>query len=198
MFNKSDNPFKIIFIKDQKGAISDEIDSIDNIRHFFEFIKDDKIKEDLKIKVLDELKKKIHSNRTISEFFSTYENKSIYIHLFNLYTNKNSSDKLKKSILSLIEELCPNIQTGKDVFEYLFQKLAKIYRGEIQPTSTNLYHYLNLLSSVLCEIDSITKPRNYFACSGNCKFVIDMSKREVKVAYSFTIIISIFLSEIII
>ena len=188
MFNKNDNPLKSIFIKDQNGKLSHEIDSIKNIHSFFDFIKDDKIKEDSKIKVLDELKSKIHSNRLISEFFSYHENKSIYIYLFDLYINKNSSDKLKNSIQSLIEELCLNIETGKEVYEYLFQNLAKIYRGEIKPTSNVLYNYLKLLNSILIETDVILKPKNYFACSGgNCKFVIDMKERPVEIGYSFTI-----------
>ena len=54
MLSKNDNPLKSIFIKDQKGTLSDEIDSIDKIHLFFDFIKDEKIKEDLKIKVLEE------------------------------------------------------------------------------------------------------------------------------------------------
>ena len=189
MKNKSDNPLNNIFIKDSNGKLTADIDSIQNIKHFFEFLKDDKIKDDSKIKVLDELKKKMHEKRYISEFFSSYENKSIYLFLFELYINKNSSDKLKNSIQSLIEELCINVQTGKNIYEYLFQQIAKIYRGEIQPTAKNLKNYLSLLNSVLCETDNILKPKNYFAClGGNCKFFLDTDKiNSIDVGYSFTI-----------
>jgi Txe/YoeB family toxin of Txe-Axe toxin-antitoxin module len=189
MKNKSDNPLNNIFIKDSNGKLTADIDSIQNIKHFFEFLKDDKIKDDSKIKVLDELKKKMHEKRYISEFFSSYENKSIYLFLFELYINKNSSDKLKNSIQSLIEELCINVQTGKNIYEYLFQQIAKIYRGEIQPTAKNLKNYLSLLNSVLCETDNILKPKNYFAClGGNCKFFLDTEKmNSIDVGYSFTI-----------
>ena len=181
-----DNPLNNIFIKDSSGKLTDEIDSVKNIHYFFDFVKDDKIKEETKVKVLDELKAKIHSNRFISEFFSSHENKSIYIYLFDLYISKNTNEKLKKSIESLIEELCLNISTGKEVFVYLFQKLAKIYRGEIQATSNNVYNYLRLISSVLCETD-ILKPRNYFPCSGNCKFYVEFKENPIEVGYSFTI-----------
>ena len=183
----SDNPLNNIFTKDSSGKLTNEIDSIKNIHYFFDFIKNDKIKEDTKIKVLDEFKTKLHNSRYISEYFSFHENKSIYIYLFDLYINKSSNEKLKKSIQSLIEELCLNITTGKEVYEYLFQKLAKIYKGEIQPTSNNVYNILKLISSVLCEIDSIVKPKNYFACPGNGKFVVELKENPVEVSYSFTI-----------
>ena len=183
----SNNPLATIFIKDSNGKLTNHIEQIKNIKNFFDFIKDDKNKEEEKIKVLNELKNKIKANRYISEFFSSHENKSIYLYLFDLYINKNSSDKLKISITSLIEELCLNIQTGKEVYEYLFQKLTKVYRGEIQANSNNVYNYLKLLNSVLCETDGVQIPKNYFACSGKNKFCINFNSKEVIVGYSFTI-----------
>ena len=190
MKNKSDNPLNNIFVKDTSGKLTDEIESIKNIHYFFEFLKDDKIKDDTKIKVIEEFKNKLHTSRYISEFFSSYENKSIYIILFDLYINKNATDKLKTSILSLLEELSPNIKTGKDIYQYIFQKLAKIYRGELPATSSNINNYLNLLCSILSEADKyIVKPRNYFACiGGDSKFFVDMKdKKAVEVSYSFSI-----------
>ena len=185
---KNDDPLNTIFIKQSNGKLSDEINDIKNISNFFKFIKDDKINNDTKIKVFNELQKKIQSNRYNAEFFSEYENKSIYIHLFDLYTKKNTSDKLKSSIISLIEELCLNIQTWKDVYEYIFQNLSKIYRNEIKPSAENVYIYLKLLGSVLYETDNILKPKNYFACSGGkCKFMVDLKERPIDIDYSFTI-----------
>ena len=197
MKNKSDNPLNNIFIKDSNGKLTDDIDSVPNIKYFFEFIKDDKIKDDSKITVLNELKKKLHNKRYISEFFSSYQNKSIYLYLFELYIKKNSSDKLKNSIQHLIEELCLNIQTDKNIYEYLFQQLAKIYRGEIEATSKNLKNYLNLLNCVLSETDNILKPKNYFAClGGNCKFFLDIEENNsIEVGYSFTINLNFKISE---
>ena len=183
----SNNPLATIFFKDSNGKLTNDIEQTKNIKNFFDFIKDDKNKEEEKIKVLDELKNKIKANRYISEFFCSHENKSTYLFLFDLYINKNSSDKLKNSILSLIEELCLNIQTGKEIYEYLFQKLTKIYRGEIPANSNNMYNYLKLLNSLLCETDGIQIPKNYFACSGKNKFYINLNSKEVVVGYSFTI-----------
>ena len=188
---KSDNPLNSIFIKNSAGKLSDEINDIKNISYLFKFLKDEKINVDTKIKVIDELMKKIKTNRFISEFFSEYENKSIYIHLFDLYTKKSSTEKLKSSISSLIEELCLNTQTGKEVYEYIFQNLAKIYRNEIKPDAENVYIYLKLLSNVLCETDNIINPKNYFACSGgDCQFGVDFREKPINIEYSFTINIS--------
>ncbi len=185
---KSDNPLNIIFVKQSNGKLSDEITDIKNISNFFKYLKDDKINSDSKIKVLDEFKNKIKTNRFISEFFSEYESKSIYIHLFDLFIKKSSTDKLKSSIRSLIEELCLNIQTSKEVYEYIFQNLSKIYRKEIKPNAENIYTFLELLSSVLCETDNIINPKNYFSCcGGNSYFEVDFKERAIDIEYSFTI-----------
>ena len=193
---KSDNPLNIIFVKQSNGKLSDEITDIKNISNFFKYLKDDKINSDSKIKVLDEFKNKIKTNRFISEFFSEYESKSIYIHLFDLFIKKSSTDKLKSSIRSLIEELCLNIQTSKEVYEYIFQNLSKIYRKEIKPNAENVYTFLELLSSVLCETDNIINPKNYFSCcGGNCYFEVDFKERAIDIEYSFTININFKVSK---
>ena len=193
---KNDNPLNLIFIKQGNGKLSDEISDIKNINHFFNFLKDEKINSDSKIKVIDELKKKIETNRFISEFFSQNENRSIYLHLFDLFTKKNSSDKLRTSILSLIEELCLNIETGKEVYEYIFQNLSKIYRNELNPTAENVLMYLKLLKSVLCETDNIKNPKNYFTCDGgNCKFNVDLKEKPLDIEYSFSININFKISK---
>ena len=193
---KNDNPLNLIFIKQGNGKLSDEISDIKNINLFFNFLKDEKINNDSKIKVIDELKKKIETNRFISEFFSQNENKSIYLHLFDLFTKKNSSDKLRTSILSLIEELCLNIETGKEVYEYIFQNLSKIYRNELNPTAENVLMYLKLLKSVLCETDNIKNPKNYFTCDGgNCKFNVDLKEKPLDIEYSFSININFKISK---
>ena len=185
---KSDNPLNIIFVKQSNGKLSDEITDIKYISNFFKYLKDDKINSDSKMKVLDEFKNKIKTNRFISEFFSEYESKSIYIHLFDLFIKKSTTDKLKSSIRSLIEELCLNIQTNKEVYEYIFQNLSKIYRKEIKPNAENVYIFLELLSSVLCETDNIINPKNYFSCcGGNCYFEVDFKERAIDIEYSFTI-----------
>ena len=187
MSDSRDNPLYNIFIKNPKGALTEEIDSIKNIPFFFNFLSNEKVKEDSKEKVIRDLTNIIHTNRYVAEFFSSNNNKSIYIYLFDLYTNKNTSQKLKDAIISFLDELRINIQTGKDIYEYLFQKISQIYRGESPPSSNNLYQYLKLLHAILADTEAAQSPKNYFACSGHCKFYVDLNKKAIEVGYSFTI-----------
>ena len=145
----SNNPLYTIFFKNNQGELTEELENINNINFFFNYIIDDKVKDEEKIIILKELESKIKVNRYISAFFSSFNNKSIYIYLFELYSNKNISQNLKEVIINLINELLFNIQTGKEIYEYIFQKLAQIYRGEIQRTENNLYTYLILLKTIL-------------------------------------------------
>ena len=184
---KSDYPLKTIF-KDSNGKLTDEIIDIKSISNFFHFLKNDKINSEIKSKAIEEFKTKIQNNRFISEFFSEYENKSIYIYLFDLFINKNTTTKLKSEISSLIEELCLNIQTGKEIYEYIFQNLSKIYRDEIKLNAENVYTYLQLLSNILCETDNIINPKNYFSCGGkNCFFEVNLKEKPINIEYSFSI-----------
>ena len=190
----SNNPLNNIFLKSPRGKLTDELDNINNIKLFFNFINNDKIKDEEKENVLKEFIPKLKANRYISEFFSSYENKSIYIYLFDLYCNDKTSQKLKATIISLIEELLFNIQTGKEIYEYIFQKLAQIYRGEIPATENNLYTYLKLLKIISSEIDS-RPPKYYFACSGHCQFGVDLNKILIEVGRSFTLNINFKISN---
>ena len=190
----SNNPLNNIFLKSPQGKLTDELDNINNIKLFFNFINNDKIKDEEKENVLKEFIPKLKANRYISEFFSSYENKSIYIYLFDLYCNDKTSQKLKDKIISLIEELFFNIQTGKEIYEYIFQKLAQIYRGEIPATENNLYTYLKLLKIISSEIDS-RPPKYYFACSGHCQFGVDLNKILIEVGRSFTLNINFKISN---
>ena len=91
------NPLHHIFIKTPEGGLTDELDNVTNIHFFFNFLKNDKITNDTKIYVLNDLTSKIRTNRYISEFFSKFDNKSIYIYLFDLYV-KSESEKVKEAI----------------------------------------------------------------------------------------------------
>ena len=122
------NPLYNIFIKNSKGELTEEIDSIKNIQFFFRFLKDEKVKDDLKEKVIKELTNKIQVNRYISAFFSSHNNKSIYIYLFELYENKNSSNKLKEAIISFLVQLRINIQTGKELKALYAEALVAMSR----------------------------------------------------------------------
>ena len=181
----SNNPLYTIFCKDNQGNLTDELENINNIQFFFYYIMNEKVKDEEKIIILKELESKIKANRYISEFFSSFNNKSIYIYLFDLYSNENISQNLKEAIISLIEELLSNIQTGKEIYEYIFQKLSLIYRGELARTETNLETYLTLLKTLFTEIET-RPPKKYFACNGNCQFNVDLNNYLLQTGYSFS------------
>ena len=153
----NNNPLNSIFIEESQGKYSSEISSLKNINLFFEYIVNETIDNDKKSNILDEFTQKLKINRYISEYFSSYENRSIYLLLIDLYLSQKEIDsKLKSSIINLLNELRINIQTGKEIYEYIFQKLSLLYRGEVEIIPDNLYNYLRLLYIILGDILAIT------------------------------------------
>ena len=193
MENK-ENPLDLIFIKDSKGKTTEEINDILKIPEFFNYLKDENIDYGKKIFVIEDLIKKLKVNRYICEYFSEFENQSIYIFLFDLYLKKDTNEALKTSIINLLNILRINIETGKEIFEYLFQKISKLYRGEEELKPNNIKNYLTLLYTILDETDNCLKPRNYFSCNGNGRFILDCSE-EILVGYSFTVIMNFKISK---
>ena len=76
------NPLSIIFKTNKNGEIIEEISSIKNISSFFQYLTNEKVFEEEKIKVIKKFKEIISKNRYILEFFSEYNNESIYIFFF--------------------------------------------------------------------------------------------------------------------
>ena len=199
---KSNNPLFSIFINDSKDKITSEINSVENIEKFFIFLKDENINNENKALVINQLSQTIQDNRYISEYFSSYNNKSIYLYLFDLYFNSDDpKNELKKSIIDLLNVLKINISAGKDIYEYIFQKISLLYRGEIDINPNTLNNYLELLFNLLSYTENIQKPKNYFACSGkgsflfNYDFINDKGKNQIKIGYSFSIMINFKLSK---
>ena len=154
------NPLKEIFKLSKKGEIIEEMKSIENIPLFFKYIKDDKIPSESRANIINEFIKKLQANRYISEYFSSFENESIYLILSKLYLNSASNEVLKSSILNLIAELRINLDINKNIYDYLFQKLSLIYRSENNLGKNDLHEYLVLLQSFLGETINNLKPRN--------------------------------------
>ena len=190
----NENPLDSIFIKNSNGKSTEEIDDVQKIDDFFKYLKDENIDNGKKIFVIEELIKKFKINRYTTEYFSNYENQSIYLFLFDLFLQEDTSKELKTSIIHLLNELRINIETGKEIYEYLFQKLSKLYRGEEELKPNNLKNYLTLLHTILDETDNCIKPRNYFCCNGKGRFIVD-SNEQILVGYSFTIIINFKISK---
>ena len=184
------NPLTLIFKTIDKGEISGELNSVKNIQLFFKYLSNENISQEEKVQVIEKFTEIIKENRYISEFFSNYDNKSIYIFLFELYLLKTSSEKLKESIIKLIQELIINIEANKNIYEYLYQKISSLYRSQDEPTPENLFNLLTLLNTLLGETDNIQKPRNYFSCSGEGRFEVDLAKEKIELGTYLTFIIN--------
>ena len=179
-----DNPLNNIFTQNTGNKYSPEIKTYKNITNFFTYLKEPKNSQDSKSKIIEEFIKIIKENRYICEYFSSYENKSIYIFLFELYLQDKSTEALKKSILNLIKELILNIEVNKKIFEFIFQKLSLLYREEEKIDSDSLSKYLTLLQCIISEIESRKKPLNYFCCNGNGNFNINLADLELSINFS--------------
>ena len=188
------NPLKQIFKLNSKGECTSQMISTSLISKFFDiFDNNPKDKESLltceeKTKIITNFYEIIKENRTIIEYFSSCNNKSIYIYLFELYLDKNSSEELKNSIIMLLNELRINIQTNKEVYLYLFNHLSLIYKGK--EGEENFTNILNLLKILLGETENYVNPRNYFACNGNCKIILNSENKNLRLGYCLTFILN--------
>lgn len=189
MQEAKENLLDLIFIKNSKGKATEEINDISKIPEFFKYLKNDNIEYGKKIFVIEELIKKFKINRYIIEYFSKYENQSIYIFLLDIYLKQETCQELKTSIINLLNELHINIETGKEIYEYLFQGLSKLYCNAEKLKPNNIKNYLKLLYTILGETKNCSKPRNYFSCNGNGRFILD-SHEHILVGYSFTVIMN--------
>ena len=190
MSDRIENPLKEIFRLNSKGETIEEMKSINKIDLFFKYIIDEKIPSESRSQVIEEFIKKLKKNRYISEYFSSFQNESIYLVLMKLYLKKSSNEVLKTSILNLISELRINLDINKNMYDYLFQKISLLYRGNENLTKDDLKDYLIILESFLGETKNNQKPRNYFACSGEGFFEVDFSHLIMIVGYSFSFIMN--------
>ena len=184
------DPLLSIFKKtEKKDEYFEEIDSIKNIPNFFDFISNPKVPDESKIGVLENFLEIIKNNRYICEYFSINNNKSIYLYLFEIYLSNNSSEKLKSTITNIIRELILSLETNKEVYEYIFQSLSKLYNikdTSQEKTPQNLYNHFELLDTLLSYNEKIPKPRNYYTMSGNGKFSLLLNENAINVGYCMT------------
>ena len=193
LYELIDDPLKTIFKLSSENSLMEEISSIENIPNFFKYIISETNDEDNKIIVIENFIKIIKKNRYICEYFSSFENKSIYLYLFELYISKNSSDNFKHKILSLINELVLFLETNKSIYEFIFQKISKIYNindNSEEKSPENLCNYLTLLDTLLSFNEKITKPENYFCLSGNSKFSLDLTNKTLGLGYCISFILN--------
>ena len=183
------NPLNQIFKLNPKNLISEEIENPSNISLLYEYLKNKSNNINNKIKIVVKLTEIIKLNRGVSSFLTKYENKSLYIFLFDIYLNEKNSEEFRISIISLIRELISNISISKEVYEYIFQKLSQEYRkdknfiSDIVNSSKlfNEYFYdlLFLLNSTFVTTKKNEEnPRNYFSCFGNNSFTLNFNEKK--------------------
>ena len=193
MSNINDSPLLKIFEIGKNGECSPEIKNIENINLLWKYLNDEKKTQESKIKILKELTEKIKINRYICEYFSITEDiekKSIYLFLLELYLNKDTTLKLKTSIINLLKELLINIEISKEIYEFIFHKISSLYKGEEKPTPENIKEYLTLLNILVGDTVNSQKPFNYFSCLGQGEFEMNLSNKKIEVGKCLTIIIS--------
>ena len=188
------NPLSRIFKMTKDGTLVEEISSINNIHLFFYFLSDEDTSQIEKINIIEIFLIIIKKNRYILEFFSEYNGESIYIFFFKLFLSPSTSSELKTTILNLFQELLINVETSKNVYEYLFQKLSSLYRNS-DATQESMFDLLTLLNTIMGDVENIENPRNYFCCSGKGRFEVDLSKENIKLGKYLTFIINFKTSE---
>ena len=184
------NPLTLIFKTTDKGEMSEELNSIKNIPLFFKYLLNENVSQEDKINIIEKFTEIINENRYICEYFSSYDNKSIYIFFIDLYLSKSTSAELKSAIINLFQELIINVETDKNIYEFIFQKFSALYRGRDDPTPENLFNLLTLLNTILGETDNMLKPRNYFSCSGAGRFEVDLNKEKIELGTYLTFVIN--------
>jgi hypothetical protein len=182
---KSNNPLFEIFKTNPSGLISAELKDFTKFPVLYEYLKDNKNKVENKVKIINKLIELIESQRNICAFMPKYDNKSIYIFLFDLFLNEKSSNEFKQSIINLIKELSLYLELNKEIYENIFQRFSLIYRKDKKilpnistPLSFNNYFndLLNILYATFGDDDEKKKskinPRNYYSCSGDNNFTV--------------------------
>ena len=191
MEENDENPLDLIFLKNSEGETTAEFEDVTKIPDFFEYIQNPEIEQEKKIYILQQIQTKFNVNRYLIEYFSSYENISIYRFLFDIFLLPETTEELKSEIINFISQIRCNIETNKEIYEYIFQKLSLLYKSNEQeyldPNEVN--NYLQFLNAILGSTENCQKPRNYFCCGGNGQFIFDCNK-EISIGYAFSVLIN--------
>ena len=189
MEEEPENPLYLIFKKNSEGETTSEFEDIQYIPELFKYLANGEIDPQNKIYIIEQLQKKFNTNRYLIEYFSVYENNSIYIFIFELIISPYTTKELQNSLITFITKIRNVIEAGKEIYEYIFQKLSRIYREEddLNPDKVNIY--LQILNAILGSTDNCQKPRNYFSCIGNGQFILDCNK-QITMGHAFSILLN--------
>lgn len=104
---------------------------------------------------------------------------NIYQVLIDIYIN-SQTEILTNSIKDCLEVMINNLDSNKEVFEFIYQKLSIYYRmkqeNRDQLDNTLFNKYLSLLKVLYGERLNTSRPGNYFYFSGNGALRLDDKK----------------------
>jgi hypothetical protein len=109
--------------------------------------------------------------------------------LIILFLSSNTESHLYNSIKVCLENLVNNINCNKEVFEFVYQKLAKQYRSSYVDKGL-IDKFLELLKILYGERLNSVKPGNYFYFSGNGAIRVDdkrLAEEKLKLDSGITI-----------
>ena len=207
-FDLISNPLLLIFKLTPEGAISEEIEDPSKFPSLYNYMLENSNKKNKVqiINIINILKEIIKRQRSVCAYFPKYNNKSLYIFLFELFLKEKSTPQLRTALIELISELIANIQITKEIYEFIFQKFSKLYRKEqnflnnIKEMNYSINDYfsslLELLNSTFSKIEKEkTLPSNYFSCFGNNSFNLNFNKNLLNFGNYFSFILNFKISK---
>ena len=183
------NPLFQIFKHDDAGIISEEIEDPSKFSLLYNYIFDNSNKK-VAVNIINILKEIIKRQRSIAAFFPKYNNKSIYIFLYEIYLKEITNTQLRKALIEFISEINNNVQISKDEYDFIFQKFSKLYQKDktflesIKKLNYTFNDYFISLFELLNEtfpknLKDKNYPSNYFACFGKNSFILNFNKNNL-------------------
>lgn len=162
---ENSNPLSIIFKTTEEGKIIEELFSIKSIPLFFQYLSNELLPDDEKIIIINQFIGIIKKKRYIIEYFSEHNKESIYIFFFELFLSPSASKDLKSTIIILLKELIINVETTKNIYDYLYQKLSKLYRNQ-DAGQESMFDLLTLLNSIIGNTENMENQEIIFVVQG--------------------------------
>ena len=201
-FDLINNPFFHIFKIDEAGIISEEIEDPSKFTSLYKYILDisNKKNKNQIINTINIFTDILKRQRSVSAYLPKYNNKSIYIFLFELFLKEKSNPQIRKALIDLISEININIQISKEDYDYIFQRFSKLYRKDkkflesIKKQNYTFNDYFaslfELLQSTFSQIknDKIN-PTNYYACFGINSFNLNFNQNDITIGTCLSFIL---------
>ena len=199
------NPLFQIFKHNEAGIITEEIEDPTKFPLLYNYIFENSNKK-IAINIINILKEILKRQRSISAFFPKYNNKSIYIFLFELFLKEKNNPQLRKGIFELLSEINVNIQISKEEYDFIFQKFSKLYLKDdnflldIKKYKYSFDEYYTSLFELLNEtlpnnLNDKIYPSNYFACFGKNSFNLNFNRNKLTIGNCFSFILNFKISK---